>query len=825
MKRIVVGIVAHVDAGKTTCIESMLFKAGAIRKQGRVDHKDTLLDFDVEERQHGITIYSKEARLKWKDTEIQIIDTPGHVDFSSEMERALSAMDLAVIMINGQDGVQSHTETIWKCLEHYNVPAILFLNKMDISNISYHTLMDDLEKHCSDLCVDWKSEDKMEKIAMANDRLLEEYSSSNTLTKESIHNAIWNREVFPVLSGSVLKNEGTEELLDFIDDLAQEKTYPEEFGAIVYKISTDEKGKRLTHVRLTGGSISPKEKLSEEEKIDQIRSYSGKDYELLSKAVAGEICVFTGLEKIQAGMGLGFEEDKEKPLLNSYLTYHLLASQNSDYLALHEALKKLSEEDPQLEISLGEKKEDISISIMGDMQQEVIQKKIFERTGIEVVFAEGKVLYRETIRDKVEGAGHFEPLRHYAEVHVRLEPQARNSGIYVTSECSSDDLSLTWQKSILDTLTRKKHHGVLTGSLLTDVKIVLTAGRGSIKHTEGGDFRQAASRAVRQALMKAENVLLEPYYSFTLKCPSEMLSRALYDLDQKQCDVEIHEQENDMMEIHGEGPVRLLMNYQREVTAYTKGKGSFSCASAGYEECKNKDEMIPTFHYDPNSDLRNPCGSVFCAHGSGYYVPWDEADALMHIQKKEENAHSFKHQTMKVEDSIDSILLNAGGKNRNAHKEMRKAKEEEKKKKNKVSPNKPKCIIIDGYNMIYGWESLKEDAKEDFSSTREKFIDMMKSYHTYINQKMMLVFDAYQVEDNYGNTTNDGTFSLVYTKHGETADQWIEKAAYDLSDTYQLSVATSDGLIQNAVFSQGAERISARELENQYFAMLKTFEK
>ena len=829
MKRLVTGIVAHVDAGKTTCIESMLYKSGSIRKLGRVDHKDAFLDYDEQERDRGITIYSKEACFTWKDTEIFVIDTPGHVDFSAEMERALQVLDLAVILISGQDGVQSHTETIWKCLEHYNVPAILFVNKMDISYHTEEELLADLQKKCSPDCFVWGSDKSMEQLATANEDMLEAYLGEGTIPMDMIREAVLYRQCFPVLFGSALKLSGIDELLDAITACAEEKEYPEEFGARVYKISADENNARLTHMRITGGKLKARQMLGEDEKADQVRIYSGRSYRMIDEAEAGMIVAVKGPEHIEAGQGLGFEEDSEKPLLDPYMDYELLLPEGADALMMAETIRRLADEDPQLHITSETDNGKIRVSIMGEMQMEVLQKRIFELSGLHVGFSAGGIIYRETILEETEGAGHFEPLRHYAEVHVRLEPLERGSGIEVVSECSSDVLSASWQRSILSILERSRHRGVLTGSLLDDVRIVLTAGKGHLKHTEGGDFRQAARRAVRQALMKTECVLLEPYYSFTLTVPSAVLSRALYDLETKGARVEISDQSDDTMVIRGRGPVRTLMNYQMEVTAYTRGTGRFTCMADGYDLCAEQDAIVAKTGYDPEADLRNPCGSVFCAHGSGYYVPWDKADALMHVQpQKERSTSSYRTSAYKVqEEDLMNVLKSAGGNNRNDKKrDTRKVKPkapEEKKQKPTVRKELPPCLIVDGYNMIYSWDELKELGETDITTAREMLIDELLAYQAYLKWHMIIVFDGYKVQGNTGTRIRQKNTEIVYTRTNETADEYIQKIAAELRNTYDITVASSDALIQNAVFAQGALRMSSRELLSRIELLKKEF--
>ena len=817
MKKQTIGLVAHVDAGKTTCAEAMLYTAGAIRKLGRVDHKDTVMDYDNEEKDHGITIYAKEAHFSWKDTDFFVIDTPGHVDFSAEMERSLQVLDLAVLIINGQDGVQSHTESIWKCLAYYHVPVVIFINKMDISYVSKEDLLNDLKKKCSSDCIAWNEESTMEEVSLCSDDMLNEYMDTGTIAMNSIQEAVYSRKCFPVLFGSALKLDGIESLLDLLSALTPQRSWPEEFGARVYKISVSDTGERLTHVKMTGGILKAKDKIDEEEKVDQIRLYQGRNYEMKDQAEAGDVVVLKGLESYETGAGLGFEQDLARPLLNAFMDYKLILPQGADVLALRDVCSQLAAEDPTLQVDLDADHHSIHVRIMGAMQMEVLQKQIYAKSGIHVGFDTGSIVYQETIKEGVDGAGHFEPLRHYAEVHVHLEPLPAGSGIVVSSNVSTDELNGTWQRSILNTLERYRHRGVLTGSHLTDVKITLAAGRGSRKHTSGGDFRQASLRAVRQALMKADNILLEPFFNFTLVLPSSYLSRALFDLETKKAKVEGTQQDGDRMIISGKGPVRTLMNYQNDVIAYTRGTGRFNADLAGYEPCEDQKAVIEKSGYDPEADLRNPSGSVFCQHGAGTFVPWNEADEMMHIQLKDGVPEStYKHETMAVSnEDLEAILSASVSNNRNLHKKTpEKKKEEDKPVKVKAMRKLPGLLIVDGYNVIYDWPHLAEIAKEDLYAARHELIMILANYQAYTGENITIVFDGYKKQDNKGTVLRQHNMKIVYTKTDETADAWIERAGYEYKDKYALTVATSDRLIQTAVFSQGALRMSARELQN-----------
>lgn len=815
MKRIVTGILAHVDAGKTTCIESMLYTSKAIRKLGRVDHKDAYLDYDHQERERGITIYSKEAHFHWKDAEIYLIDTPGHVDFSSEMERSLQVLDLAILLINGQDGIQSHTSTIWKCLKHYQIPTLIFINKMDISYKTKEELMADLKYHFSDNCIDFQSEDAQDELSMINEDIMNQYLETQHIDLSLLQQAIFKRECFPVFFGSALKIQGIQEIMDAIVDLSFIPEYPSDFKAKVYKISNDEQGNRLTHVKITGGILHAKDKIGNDEKVDQIRIYNGKQYEMIQTAYPGMVCALKGLNEYEAGQGLGHEKDSDKPLLNAYMNYQLLLPEGVDALMMMRYCSVLAQEDPQLQIEYDEQTKQIYLRLMGSIQMEILQNEIEKRSKIKVGFTTGKVLYKETIKNAVIGVGHFEPLRHYAEVHLKLEPLARNKGLVFESNCPTDELALNWQNLVLTHLKEKQHKGVLTGSMITDMKITLIAGKASIKHTEGGDFRQATYRAVRQGLKEAESILLEPYYRFELIVENQYVSKALFDLDNKHCTVKIEEDLNHLVHIQGTGPVRLLMDYAKDVIAYTKGKGQFICELEGYHECLDQDQIVEEINYDSESDLNNPTGSIFCEHGAGYFVPWDEVKDHMHIQIKEATSTSYSYVKHTVhEEELKKVFNSLGGNN--------KKKEKVVKKKSKIDLNlneihieerKPECLMIDGYNMIYDWQDLKQIAKTNIESARDELINKISNYQGYKQIKVILVFDGYRVKNNIGSHFNQGNLDIIYTKYNQTADSYIEKAVHDLKKKYDLTVATSDGLIQNAILANGAKRISARELE------------
>lgn len=815
-KKICVGILAHVDAGKTTLIESMLYTSGQIRKLGRVDHKDAFLDYDKQERDRGITIYSKEAFFSWKNTDIFVLDTPGHIDFSSEMERTLQVLDLAILLINGQDGIQSHSETIWKCLAHYQVPTLIFINKMDISYHLKEELMKDIHEKFSENCIDFTQNDLYESLAMINDSLLNEYMNSQSISLSSIQNIVFKRECFPCFFGSALKLEGIENLLDAMGDYTLEKEYGNEFGAKIYKITMDEQGNPLTHIKITSGTLKAKQKLNEDNKVDQIRLYNGKNYTLVNEASAGMICTLKGLENYEVGQGLGIETDSEKPLLNACLNYHLLLPDGFDPIQMKKVCDQLESQDPSLHIEYDTALKKISIQLMGDIQMEVLQKKIEQETGIQVGFSTGNVIFKETIADTVTGVGHFEPLRHYAEVHLKLEPLKRNSGLQFESDVSMDDLSLNWQRLILTHLQEKKHKGVLTGSPITDMKITLIAGKSHLKHTEGGDFRQATYRAVRQGLKKAQSILLEPYYSFTLQLDAHTLSKALYDLETRQAKVSIEDNGDGKVILNGRGPVRYLMNYHKDVIALTRGKGIYSCELDGYDECKDANSIIESIGYDSEQDFKNPTGSVFCTHGSGFYVPYDEVENYMHIKPKVENTSSYSSSKYNIkEEEVQRVFNMISGQNQNKKKQYQKKKKKEDLSYQRVEIEKklPECLIVDGYNQIYGWDSLKFYASKDIAYARDELIQLLVNYQGYKNIKVILIFDAYRIKDGQFRNSKYGDTQVIYTNYGQTADSYIEKLVHDLKGKYNLTVASSDGLIQNSILASGAKRMSARELE------------
>lgn len=796
MRNAVLGILAHVDAGKTTLIESLLYTAGIIRKPGRVDKKDTVLDDDVQERERGITIYSKEAGFQWKDTGIQVIDTPGHADFSSEMERALSVIDLAIVIVSGLDGVQSHTRTIWKLLEASHIPAMIFVNKMDLSRRSEEELLQDIQEKLSASAVTLDPE----QIALTDDTLLESWAETGEIPEDEIRRRVAARRLFPVFFGSALHHEGTQELLDAITDLMPEQEYGEELAARVYK--RDENG---AHVKVTGGTLHPRTRL-EDLKIDQVRTFQGNRLQTTDAVPAGMTAVITGTDLVPGDV-IGAETPPLEPKLVPAMAYELLVPPGVD---LAPVMAKLSAQDPTLDIEADER--GIRLRLAGEVQKEVLTRKIRDMAGVDVAFSMGTPVYRETLRNTVTGLGHFEPLRHYAEVHVRLEPGRPGTGITVDSEVPTDHLAARFQAQILSALRHKRHKGVLTGSDLTDVKITVTAGKGHLKHTEGGDFRQAANRAVRQGLMQAESVLLEPMVDFEIESDPDHFGNILYELEKRGCEVTVGDRT-----ITGTGPLRNLADFQNELRALSRGSASIDLKETRYLPSPDQEAIVARIAYDPLTDLRNTPDSVFCANGAGFVVPWEEVSEHIHIPLETERASvSTGHRTHAISEEEARKVFNAiSGRNRNEKKQVRPRKKKQMpmdEEKVVLHPPKPVCYVIDGYNIINSWDDLKRLPLQD---ARRELIRILSSYQGYLGCRMIAVFDGWWVQGNPGSREARGSLEVVYTKAGQTADAYIEKLVSVLKDEYQLHVATSDGLIQNSVLTKGARRISARELERQ----------
>ena len=839
-----VGLLAHVDAGKTTLSESILYQSGAIRNLGRVDHQDAFLDTDEMERERGITIFSKQAVLTWKDTEITLLDTPGHVDFSAEMERVLQVLDCAVLVISGADGVQGHTETLWKLLTRYGIPVFLFVNKMDQEGTDCGKLLAELKSRFSEGCIDFGrvetgAEEVIEEIAVCDEQTMEEYLEKGSVAAASIRRLVADRKIFPCYFGSALHLQGVEELMNGICTYQMQKEYPAVFGAKVYKIARDGQGNRLTYLKVTGGTLKVKDVIGENgDKVNQIRVYSGEKYELLSEADAGKVCAVTGLAETYPGQGLGAEKDSELPILEPVLTYRIILPDDCNVHTMLRDLKLLEEEEPELHVVWIEKSQEIHVQLMGDVQIEILQRIIKERFGVLVEFGEGSIVYKETIAAPVEGVGHFEPLRHYAEVHLRLEPGERGSGMQFDSECSEDVLDRNWQRLVLTHLGEKEHKGVLTGSVITDMKITLTSGKAHLKHTEGGDFRQATYRAVRQGLKKAESVLLEPYYEFRIELPSENVGRAMTDIQNRFGKFEAPETLGEMTVLTGIAPVSTLSGYQKDVIAYTGGRGRISLTLKGYDLCHNQEEVVAARGYDSELDLANPTGSVFCAHGAGFVVDWDEVEEYMHMERTLDQTgeeglaevtlpkrrHSSIELTQEELDAIyvrtpDPVKQNHGPvtvcakeKDREPGSAYTDPKWERRRREKEV---RQEYLLVDGYNIIFSWEELRELSEKDIGAARGKLADILSNYQGYRKCTLILVYDAYKVEGNPGEVMKYHNIYIVYTKEAETADQYIEKTVRRIAKDAAVTVATSDGLEQVIILGQGANRMSAPGLKEE----------
>lgn len=828
MKKTVIGILAHVDAGKTTLSESMLYLSGSIRTLGRVDRGDAFLDYYHQERDRGITIFSKQAMFEWKDVEITLIDTPGHVDFSAEMERTLQILDYAIIVINGLDGVQNHTETIWKLLEHYEIPTFIFMNKMDMPQTDKQLLMKDLQEKISESCIDFThlNEETLESLALVSEDMLNDYLEHQTISRTLIQKAIMDRKVYPCYFGSALKMQGVENFLDSFTSLIQEKQYPQDFGAKVYKITRDEQGQRLTHMKITGGCLKVKQQLDNHEKVDQIRQYTGNKYHTLDEVHAGSICAVKGLKDISLGASLGKEATTYQPVLSPYMNYHIILPDDCDHHAMMNNLKQLADEDPSLHIQFSSQTNEIIVELMGEIQIEVLKNMIFDRYHVNVEFDQGKIIYKETISQSVEGIGHFEPLRHYAEVHLLLEPSDRGSGLQFFTNCSEDVLDRHWQRLILTHLKEKEHLGVLTGSPITDMKITLLTGRAHMKHTEGGDFRQATYRAVRQGLKSTQSLLLEPYFQFHLEIPQEFLSRAIFDIENMNGTFKILESTNSMSIIEGKAPVRKMNNYQQDVIRYTKGKGKLFCTLKDYETCLDQDEVIKSIHYDSESDIDNPTGSIFCSHGAGFYVKWNEVKDYMHVDSGY-NRHGYqdirtKYVSQVNEDQeLEDIFEKTYGPVKRRLSDDFQYRKEPIQQSQMVKPL-PECLLVDGYNVIHSWADLKELARDNLDVARTRLIDILGNYQGYKQCTLIIVFDAYKMKGNIGTTQQLHNVHIVYTKEAQTADMYIERVTHELSEKYNVVVATSDALEQMIVIGRGARRMSSRELRLEVESLTKT---
>ena len=882
MKKLVIGILAHVDAGKTTLSEELLYLCGEIRKIGRVEHGDAFLDTYELEKERGITIFSKQALLKTENMEVTLLDTPGHVDFSAEMERTLQVLDYAILVINGMDGVQSHTMTLWRLLERYQIPTFLFVNKMDQQGTDHDALLNDLKQHLHENCVDFgRTQDtdygmyeltpeQLENIAVCEEDILETYLETGIVEDRDIARLIIQRKIFPCYFGSALKEKGVKDFWNGVQKYTAEPKRPTEFGAKVFKIARDEQGNRLTYMKITGGSLKVKTLLSSnsngqslpgrkaeeaawEEKADQIRLYSGAKYELTSEAEAGTVCAVTGLTRTYPGEGLGIEQESELPILEPVLNYQIILPDDCDPHQMLQKLRQLEEEEPQLHILWDSQFSEIHAQLMGEVQIEILKKLIWDRFHVAVEFGAGSIVYKETVAEPVEGVGHFEPLRHYAEVHLLIEPGEPGSGCQFFTACSEDVLARNWQRLILTHLEEKEHIGVLTGSPLTDVQITILTGRAHAKHTEGGDFRQATYRAVRQGLRKARNILLEPYYEFRLEVPAEMIGRAMADVQKMQGTFDAPEVEGETAILKGTAAVAQMRDYQKEVVSYTHGTGKLFCSLKGYAPCKNQDEVVQNIGYDPEADLENPTGSVFCAHGAGFVVPWDQVEAYMHLQSgvdmDELDSESWYEDVESAQNpgtAVDNANISGNISGKNGKFSYSGSYEEEEElqaifertfgpmKRDRTAfqkktvhsstpatryragkPRQEEYLLVDGYNIIFSWEELNELAKENIHAACDKLMDILSNYQGYRKCTLILVFDAYKVEGHVEEIITYHNIYVVYTKEAETADQYIEKTVHRIGRQYQVTVATSDGLEQVIIMGQGAHRISARGLKKE----------
>lgn len=842
---ICIGLLAHVDAGKTTLSESMLYLSGRIRQQGRVDHGNAYLDTYELERARGITIFSKQAELVFGELEVTLLDTPGHVDFSAEMERTLRVLDYAILVINGADGVQGHTETLWKLLKQYRIPVFLFINKMDQNGTDAEKLLEELRVKLSGSCVRFgeaeDSEEFLENVAMAEEQVLETYLEHGTIERGEISRLIRERKVFPCYFGSALKNIGVKEFLAGLECYAKERSYPEEFGAKVYKIARDPQGNRLTYLKVTGGVLKVRDLIryqDVEEKVSQIRIYSGEKYDAVQEVRAGRVCAVTGLTKTYPGEGLGAEPPSEGPVLTPVLNYQLILPEGCDTDGMLLKLRQLEEEDPELHIVWNEELGEIHAQLMGEVQTEILQSMIRERFQTEVTFGPGNIVYKETIKRPAEGVGHFEPLRHYAEVHLLLEPGESGSGLVFAADCSEDVLDRNWQRLILTHLAEKEHRGVLTGSSITDMKITLVAGRAHLKHTEGGDFRQATYRAVRQGLKSTESVLLEPYYGFRMEIPAEFVGRALTDIQRMAGEFQTPDTEGDFAVITGSAPVSEMRDYQLEVTSYTKGRGRLFCTLKGYAPCHNAEEVIEQIGYDSEGDLDNPTGSVFCAHGAGFHVSWDQVPDHMHLEyvwtpeaEKEKSAIEAKKgqgsvqsgrvsssfsRSVEEDKELEEIFLRTYGKiERKRPIAERRVESPEERQKRIRKDQMEEYLLVDGYNVIFAWEDLKELAKVNIEGARNKLMDVLCNYQGFKKCNLILVFDAYKVQGQELGVQKYHNIYVVYTKEAETADQYIEKVVHEIGRKYHVTVATSDNVEQVVTLGQGGKLLSARELRTE----------
>lgn len=833
-KHICVGMLAHVDAGKTTLSEGILFQSGTTRSLGRVDHGDAFLDTYELEKDRGITIFSKQAVFTLgegaEQKSVTLLDTPGHMDFSAETERTLQVLDYAVLIISGPDGTKGQVQTLWQLLDRYKVPVFLFINKMDQQGAVLSEVVEELQKNLSSRCVLADSEEFFEKAALCDEELLETYLETGTVSQKALAELVRGRKLFPCFAGSALKMEGIDEFLAGLNSLTVCGKHPEEFGARIYKISRDEQGNRLTHMKITGGTLSVKQQIGED-KVNQIRIYSGRKFAAVQSVSAGAVCAVTGLSDTFCGQGLGFEPAGRKPYLDTVLNYQVQLPEDWEMQEAFKSFQQLEEEIPELHAAWDAETKQLTVRMMGEIQGEILKKVTEERFGRKIDFGEEKILYRETITKTVEGVGHFEPLRHYAEAHILMEPLPAGSGVIFDTACSEDELDRNWQNLILTHLAERQHPGVLTGAPVTDIKFILVSGRGHLKHTEGGDFRQATYRAVRQGLRKGESVLLEPYYKFRLELPSDYVGRAMNDIQNMSGTFEPTESAGDLSVLTGDAPVAEMNGYHKDVISYTKGRGRLYCNLKGYFPCHNQEAVISSSGYDPDRDIENPCGSVFCSHGAGVNVPWNEVEDHMHIplsySPKEDKdsaqnaAHIPSHRRSYSDEELEAVFRQtygiSGRDNGKFRKSSRIIRADTGISGPKVQSGYNKAdaeevLLIDGYNMIFAWEELSDMADLSLESARNLLVETLCSYQSYWGKRTIVVFDAYRQPGNIGMTENILGVEVVYTKEGQTADQYIEKFVLKHVKKMRITVATSDGLEQMMIFGQGALRMSAREL-------------
>lgn len=837
MKKIAVGILAHVDSGKTTLSEALMYCSGNITKLGRVDHRDSFLDTFSLERDRGITIFSKQAVMKYNDTEFTLLDTPGHIDFSAEAERTLQVLDYAILVISGTNGVQSHTATLWKLLKRYNVPCFIFVNKMDLDGADKLAIMAQLRTNLDENCVDFtyqNTDSFRENVAVCDEQMLEKYYETDSVENSDIVRAIKQRKIFPCMFGSALKLDGVREFIDCVDLYTQMPDYPDEFGAKVFKIAEDNQGNRLTFLKVTGGSLKVREVLKSDknvnaEKVNRIRVYSGEKFTAIDEAAAGTVCAVTGITFAKPGDGLGIESDSDLPMLEPVLTYKV---DLTDGTAPHTALAKLKileNEDPQLNVVWNSRLAEIQIQLMGEIQLKVLKSIIFERFGMTVEFSTGNIIYKETIENTVEGVGHFEPLKHYAEVHLLIKPLKRGSGIIINSRCKEDLLDRNWQRLILTHLHEKTHLGVLTGSPITDVEITLVSGKAHAKHTEGGDFRQATYRAVRQGLRSAKSVLLEPVYEFTLEVPNENIGRAMSDIQRMYGTFNSPESRGEVTVLNGTCPVSEMRSYTKEVMQYTHGKGKLACILKGYEPCHNAEEVIESIGYDCDADSENPCGSVFCSHGAGYNVAWNEISEHMHLPsaltpatdesksvnsktafakcKNQDDVFALDKELMQIFEQTYGPVTHKKAPERHKVTPVSALDKAAEKLRKNPQFNGTEYLLVDGYNVIFAWEHLKELTERSLDGARQVLINILCNYQGYSKCNLILVFDAYRVKGQYREVETVNGISIVYTKEAETADMYIEKVTHKLAKNNRVRVVTSDALEQMIILGNGALRV------------------